>query len=117
MILDHSSIMLSVIGCNIVREETLFPIVRTCSLRRSLRSGQGKVCVTLTDAAHVPSLSHHLLSLRSIADARNKYIGTRQGIRTVFAKSSVELISFLYGQLNNIFVTALACPVKRKHMP
>ena len=53
-----------------------FPIVGTGTLRLSLRSGKRVVCVTLMNVAHVPGLSHHLLSLRRSADAGNKYIGT-----------------------------------------
>ena len=74
-----------------------FPIVGTGTLRLSLRSGEGVVCVTLMNVAHVPGLSHHFLSLRRIADAGNKYIGTREGIRIVFAKSGDELLAPLYG--------------------
>ena len=55
------------------------------------------------NAAHVPDLSHHLMSLRRIADAGNKYIGTRKGIRIVFAKSSEELFAPSYGQSNGLF--------------
>ncbi|CAN0386016.1 unnamed protein product, partial [Ascophyllum nodosum] len=76
-----------------------FPIVGTGTLRLSLRSGEGVVCVTLINVAHVPDLSHHLLSLRRIADAGNKYIGTREGIRIVFAKSGDELFAPSRGQL------------------
>ena len=53
--------------------------------------------------AHVPGLSHHLMSLRRIADAGNKYIGTREGIRIVFAKSGDGLFAPTYGQLNGPF--------------
>ena len=80
-----------------------FPIVGTGTLRLSLRSGEGVVCVTLMNVAHVPGLSHHLLSLRRIADAGNKYIGTREGIRVVFAKSGDELFAPSCGQLNGLF--------------
>ena len=55
------------------------------------------------NVAHVPGLSHHLLSLRRIADAGNKYIGTREGIRIVFAESGDELIAPSCGQLNGLF--------------
>ena len=55
------------------------------------------------NVAHVPGLSHHLLSLRRIADARNKHIGTREGIRIVFAKSGCELLAPSCGQLNGLF--------------
>ena len=58
--------------------------------------------MTLVNVAHVPDLSH-LLSLRRIADARNKYIGTREGIRIVFAKSGDELFAPSCGQLNGLF--------------
>ena len=80
-----------------------FPIVGTGTLRLPLPSGEGVVCVMLTNVAHAPGLSHHLLSLRRIADARNKYIGNREGIRIVFAKSGDELFAPSYGQLNGIF--------------
>ena len=80
-----------------------FPIVGTSTLRIILRSGEGVVCLTLMNVAHVPGLSHHLLSLRRIADTGNKYIGTREGIRIVFAKSGDELFAPSYGQLNGIF--------------
>ena len=80
-----------------------FPIVGTGTLRLSLRSGEGVVCVTLMNVAHVPGLSHHLLSLRRIADAGNKYIGTREGIRIVFAQSGDELFAPSCGQLNGLF--------------
>ena len=80
-----------------------FPIVGIGTLRLSLRSGEGVVCVTLINLAHVPGLSHHLLSLRRIADAGNKYIGTREGIRIVFPKSLYELFAPSYGQLNGIY--------------
>ena len=68
-----------------------FPIMGTGTLRLSLRSGEGVVCVPLMNVAHVPGLSHHLLSLGRIADAGSKYIGTREDIRIVFAKSGDEL--------------------------
>ena len=55
------------------------------------------------NVAHVPGLSHHLLSLRHIADAGNKYIGTRKGIRIVFAKSGDELFAPSCGYLNGLF--------------
>ena len=61
------------------------------------------VCVTLLNVAHVPGLSHHLLSLRRIADAGNNCIGTREGIQTVFAKSGDEIFAPSYGQLNCLF--------------
>ena len=80
-----------------------FPIVGTGTLRLSLRCGEGVVCVTLMNVAHVPGLSHHILSLRRIADAGNKYIGTRGGIRIVFAKSGDELLAPSCGQLNGLF--------------
>ena len=80
-----------------------FPILGTGTLRISLRSGEGGVCVTLMNVAHVPGLSHHFLSLRRIADAGNKYIGTREGIRIVFAESGDELFASSYGQLNGLF--------------
>ena len=104
MILDYLRIMLSAVGCYVVREVTLAqstcPIVVTGSLRISLRSGEGVVCVALVNVAHIPGLSHHILSLRRIADAGNKYIGTREGIRIVFAKSGDELFAPSCGQLN-----------------
>ena len=50
------------------------------------------------NVAHVPGLSHHILLLKRVADARNKYIGTREGIRIVFAKSGDELFAPSYGQ-------------------
>ena len=59
--------------------------------------------MTLMNVAHVPGLSHHLLSLRRVADAGNKYIGTREGIRIVFAKSGDELFAPSCGQLNGLF--------------
>ena len=80
-----------------------FLIVGTGTLRLSLRSGKGVVCVTLMNVAHVPGLSHHLLSLRRIADAGNKYIGTRDGIRIVFSKSGDELFAPSCGQLDGLF--------------
>ena len=74
-----------------------FPIVGTGTLRISLRSGEGVVCVTLMmNVAHVPGLPHHLLSLRPIAAAGNNYIGTREGIRMVFAKSGDELCALVW---------------------
>ena len=76
-----------------------FPIVGTGTLPISLRSGEAVVLVTLMNVAHVPGLSHHLLSLRRIADAGKKYIGIREGIRLVFAKSGDELLAPSCGQL------------------
>ena len=61
------------------------------------------VCVTLMNVAHVSGLSHHLLSLRRIADAGNKYIGTREGIRIVLAKSGDKLFAPSCGQSNCLF--------------
>ena len=80
-----------------------FPTVGTGTLRLSHRSGEGGVFTTLMNVTHVPSLSHHLLSLRRIADAGNKYIGTREGIRIVFAKFGNELFAPSCGQLNGLF--------------
>ena len=74
-----------------------FPIVGSGTLRLSLRSGGGVVCVTLINVALVPGPSHHLLSLIHIDNAGNKYIGTREGIRIVFAKSGDELFVPSYG--------------------
>ena len=79
------------------------PIVGTGTLRLSLRSGEGVVCVTLINVAHVPGLSHHRLSLRRIADAGNRYNGTREDIRIVFAKSVDELFAPSCEQLNGHF--------------
>ena len=59
--------------------------------------------MTLMNVAHVPGLSYHLLSLRRIADAWNKYIGTREGIQIIFAKSDDELFAPSCGQLNVFF--------------
>ena len=81
-----------------------FPIVGTGTLPLSLRSGEGVVCVTFMNVAPVPGLSHHLLSLRHIADAGKKCIGTREGIRIVFAKSGDELFAPSCGQLYGLFV-------------
>ena len=50
----------------------IFPIVGTGILCLSLPSRKGAVCVMLMNVAHVPVLSHHLLSLRCIDDAGNK---------------------------------------------
>ena len=80
-----------------------FPIMGTGTLRLSLRSEEQVVCVMLMNVAHVPDLSRHLLSLRRIADAGNKYMCTREGIRIVFVKSGEELFAPSYGQLNGIF--------------
>ena len=57
----------------------------------------------LMNVAHVPGLSHQLLSVRHIADAGNKCTGTREGIRLVFAKSGDELFAPSCGQLNGLF--------------
>ena len=80
-----------------------FPIVGTGTLRLFLRSGDGLVCMTLMNVAHIPGLSHHRFSLRRIADAGKKYIGTREGIRIVFAKSGDELFAPSCGQVNGLF--------------
>ena len=80
-----------------------FPIVGTGTLRLLFRSGEGLVCVTLMNVAHVPGLSHHRFSLRRVADAGEKYIGTRVSIRIVSAKSGDELFAPSYGQVNGIF--------------
>ena len=49
-----------------------FLFVGTGTLRVSLRSGEGVVCVTFMNVAHVPGLCHHLLSsLRRVDDAGN----------------------------------------------
>ena len=61
------------------------------------------VCVTLMNVAHIPGPYHHLLLLRRIAEAGNKYICTREGIRIVFAKSGDEQFAPSYGQLNGLF--------------
>ena len=89
-----------------------FPIVRTGTLCVSLRPGEGLVCVTLMDVAHVPGLFHHLLSLRRVADGGNKCIGTREGIRIVFVKSCDELFAPSYGQLNGLFGYCTITPSK-----
>ena len=73
--------------------------------------------MTLMNVAHVPGLPHHRLSLRRIADARNKYIGTREDIPIAFAKSGDELFTLSYEQLNGLFATALIDLVKKKYMP
>ena len=80
-----------------------FPIVGTGTLRISLRSEEGVVFVTLMNVAHVPGLSHHLLSLRRFANMGKKYIGTREGIGKVFAKAGDGPCAPSYVQLNYIF--------------
>ena len=80
-----------------------FPIVGTGTLRLSLRSGEGGGCATLMNVAHVPGFSRHFLLLRRIPDAGNKCIGTREGIRLVFAESGDELFAPSCGQLNVFF--------------
>ena len=94
-----------------------FPIVGTGTLRLPPRSGEGVVRVTLMNVAHVPGLSHHLLSLRRIADAGNKYIGTREGIRIVFAKPGDELFAPSCGSSMVFLATALIGPVNKTYMP
>ena len=69
------------------------------------------------NVAHVPGLSHHLLSLRRTADAGNKCIGTREGIGIVFAKSGDELFAPSYGHLNGIFVYRTDRFSEKKYMP
>ena len=59
--------------------------------------------MTLMNVAHVSGLSHHLLSLRRIVDVGTIYIGAREAIRTVFAKSGDELFAPSYGQSIGIF--------------
>ena len=104
MTLDYLRIMLSAVGRYVVQEVTLSQSrVETGTLRLFLLSGEGVVCVTLMNVAHVSGLSHHLLSLRRIADARNKYIVTREGIRIVLTKSDDELLAPSCGQLNGLF--------------
>ena len=80
-----------------------FPIVGIGTLRLSLRSGEGVVCVTLMNVAHVPGLSYHLLPLRRTAVVGSKYIGTRESIQIFFAKSGDELFAPSCGQLNVFF--------------
>ena len=89
-----------------------FPIVGTGTLRLSPIWEGGGLC-ELMNAVHVPDLSHYLLTLRRIADAGNKYIGNREGIRIFFAKSGDELFAPSYGQLNIFLATALIGPVKK----
>ena len=103
MILDYLRLMLSAVGCYIVREVTLFPSWGLVLFVFPFDLEGGEVCVTLMNIAHVPGLSHHLLPLRRIADAGNKYIGTRDDIRIVFAKSGDELFGPSCGQLNGLF--------------
>ena len=81
-----------------------FPIVGTDTLRLSLRSGEGVVCVTLINVAHVPGRSHHLLSLRRIADAEKKY-STREDIRNELTKYGDELFAPSYGQLHGLWLS------------
>ena len=57
----------------------------------------------LKNVAHVPGLSHHLLSLRLIADAGNSYVGTPEGIRVDFTKSGDTLFAPSLGQLNGLY--------------
>ena len=92
MILDHSRIMLNVVGCYVVREVTLFRSWGPVLFAFPFDLGR-VVYVTLMNVAHVPGLSRNLLSLRRIADAGNKYVGTREGIRVVFAKSHDEVFA------------------------
>ena len=70
MILDYLRMVLSAVGCYVVRGGNTFPIVGISILRLSLRPEERVVCVTLMNVAHVLRLSHRLLSLRRIADAR-----------------------------------------------
>ena len=73
------------------------------TLRISLRSEEDVVFVTLMNVAHIPGLSHHLLSLRRFADMGKKYIGTREGIGIVFAKAGDGPFAPSYVQLNYLY--------------
>ena len=94
-----------------------FPIVGTGTLRIYLGLEERVVCVTLMDVAYVPGLSRHFLSLRRIANAGNKYIGTRVVIRIVFVKSGDELFAPAYGHLNGTFGYRTDAFCKEKDMP
>ena len=94
-----------------------FTIVGTSTLRLSLRPGEGMFCVTSMDVAQVPGLSRHLLSLGRITDAGNRYIGTLEGIRVVFATPGDELFAPSYGQLNGLSGYRTDTSSEEKHMP
>ena len=95
----------------------IFPIVGTGTNRISLRSGEEVVCVTLVNVAHVPGLSYHLLSLRRIADAGNKYIGTREDIRIVLQNPAMNYSRSVWAVKMVFLATALIGLVKKTYTP
>ena len=67
-----------------------YPIGEYSDLLLTFRSSRGKVPLLLRNVAHVPSLSHHPLSLRVAADNGHTYTGNKNGV-TVKIKSGKTL--------------------------
>ena len=99
-----------------------YPIEGYGDLPLTFRSSSGEVPLLLCDAAHVPSLSYHLLSLKVAADNGHTYTGNKNGVVTVKFKTgetlffpSVGGLKFLYayrpgGALNDENVHAVTAP-------
>lgn len=66
------------------------------------RSGEGLVNVTRHDVDHFPTLSHHLFSLRVMADQGHEYQGNKESV-SVFLDSDPRLFLPSKGNLNGFF--------------
>ena len=67
-----------------------YPIGGYSNLTLTFRSSSGEVTLLLRNVAHVPSLSHHPLSLRIAADNGHTCTGNKNGV-TVKIKSCETL--------------------------
>ena len=63
----------------------------------------------LENVARVPGLSHHLFSLRRVADAGNTYTGSAEGI-WIHMKSEKIMFAPSHDQLNGLYASWVSPP-------
>ena len=86
-----------------------YPIVGMGTLMLCFRPEGGVVRLRLENVAHVPGLSHHLFSLRRVADAGNTYTGSAEGIQ-INMKSGKKMFAPSRGQLNSLYASRVSPP-------
>ena len=67
------------------------------------------VHLELKNVAHISGLSHHLFSLRRVADTGNTYTGSAEGIR-IDIQSGKIMFAPSRGQLNGLYASRVSPP-------